>query len=202
MPRASKLKVINIKDETVVESTVQEMTAINEEIETPIEPIEQPLVRFSANSGGVEQPIEAVVMKTRTRAKAKAKAIKNVETVTESVTESAVEPVVEAVVEAVVEPTVVKQLVECPRCLKKLTPKGLQYSHKCPADKVVKPEPQPRIIERIIEKEPRIIREKPDYNNIPEEIIQNEIRKRQTSQKEQRAIKKEQSMKQLTMNIA
>ena len=195
MPKASKLKVINIKDETVVESTVQEMTAISEEIETPIEPIEQPLERFSANSGGVEQPIEAVVMKTRTRAKAKAKAIKNVETVTEPVVEAVVEP-------TIVEPTVVKQLVECPRCLRKLTPKGLQYSHKCPADKVVKPEPQPRIIERIIEKEPRIIREKPDYNNIPEEIIQNEIRKRQTSQKEQRAIKKEQSMKQLTMNIA
>ena len=187
MPRASKLKVINLKDETVVETVVQEMTAIEDQsVETPTEPIEQPIEE------PIESPIEPVVMKTKV--KAKAKATKDIEPVVETVVEPVVEPLVEPLVEPIVEP-VVKQMVECPRCLRKLTPKGLQYSHKCPADKVVKPEPAPRIIERIIEKEPRIIREKPDYNNIPEEIIQNEIRKRQTSQKEQRAIKKEQSMK-------
>jgi hypothetical protein len=94
-----------------------------------------------------------------------------------------------------------------------LTPKGLQYSHKCPADKIVKPEPLPQIIEkyiekpaqvieRIIHKEPRIIKEAPNYDNIPEEIIQREIKKRQTTAKDIRIEKKQQSMKNLSMNIA
>ena len=29
-------------------------------------------------------------------------------------------------------------LFPCPRCGKQLTEKGLRYSHKCPADKVIK----------------------------------------------------------------
>ena len=100
----------------------------------------------------------------------------------------------------------VVEKVKCPRCNKLLTAKGLQYSHKCPADKIVKPEPAPQIvekyiektaqvIERIIEKEPRIIKESPDYNNIPEEIIQAEIKKRQTTAKEARLNKKHESVK-------
>ena len=94
-----------------------------------------------------------------------------------------------------------------------LTPKGLQYSHKCPADKIVKPEPppqivekyiekEPRVIERIIEKAPRIIKEPANYDNIPEEIIQAGIKKRQTTAKEARLNKKHESVKKLTMNIA
>ena len=49
------------------------------------------------------------------------------------------------------------------RCGKKITEKGLKYSHKCPDDKVRKNEVTEtglRVIERIIEKEPRIIKEK------------------------------------------
>ena len=94
-----------------------------------------------------------------------------------------------------------------------LTPKGLQYSHKCPADKIVKPEasPQivekyiekePRVIERIIEKAPKIIKEPANYDNIPEEIIQAEIKKRQTTAKEARINKKQETMKKLSMAIA
>ena len=60
----------------------------------------------------------------------------------------------------------------------------------------------PKIIERIVEKPPRIIKELPDYNNIPEEIIQKEIYKRQENLKQQRIIKQQQRLQKLTMNIA
>ena len=102
--------------------------------------------------------------------------------------------------------------MQCPRCNKMLTAKGLQYSHKCPADKIVKPEPAPQIIEKYIEKSPRvieriiekdrIIKQDPDYNNIPEEIIQAEIKKRQITAKEARMNKQMESVKKLSMNIA
>jgi hypothetical protein len=69
---------------------------------------------------------------------------------------------------------IVKELIPCPRCGKQLTEKGLRYSHKCPADKVLKTEQAVSVIE----KEPIIIKEEADYNNIPEEILQNEIRKK------------------------
>ena len=62
-----------------------------------------------------------------------------------------------------------------------------------------------RIVEkpsRIVEKTPRIIKEPPDYNNIPEEIIQKEIYKRQENLKQQRIIKQQQRLQKLTMNIA
>jgi uncharacterized C2H2 Zn-finger protein len=105
-----------------------------------------------------------------------------------------------------------RDLVQCPRCQKWLTPKGLKYSHKCPADKTYgfggaaaadKPKVVERVIEkRVIERAPKVIREKADYSNIPEEIIQKEIEKRRTSQKEQRGIKKAETMKRLSMNIA
>ena len=61
---------------------------------------------------------------------------------------------------------------------------------------------QPTIIERIVEKTPRIIKEPPDYKNIPEEIILKEIHKRQENLKEQRIIKQQQRLQKLTMNIA
>ena len=91
-------------------------------------------------------------------------------------------------------------------CLKKT----LEYSHKCKN----KPEPEikvvekyvekqiPHVIERVIEKEPKIIKQDPDYNNIPEEIIQREIKKRQITQKEQRMNMRMENNKRLSMNIA
>ena len=48
----------------------------------------------------------------------------------------------------------------------------------------------------------KIIREPPDYNNIPEEIIQREIKKRQVTQKEERMNKHVENTKRLSMNIA
>ena len=64
---------------------------------------------------------------------------------------------------------------------------------------------QPKIVEkqpRIAEKTRRIITEPPDYNSIPEEIIQKEIYKRQENLKQQRIIKQQQRLQKLTMNIA
>ena len=100
-------------------------------------------------------------------------------------------------------------LTPCPRCGKQLTEKGLRYSHKCPADKVIKqPEtitqnenPQVRVIERIIEKEPTIIKGKTRLIKQPEEVIQNEIRKRMASAKDIRQIKHQDNIKRLSVNI-
>ena len=77
----------------------------------------------------------------------------------------------------------------------------------------VKPkEVEPKIIEKYVEKqipkiikiakEPKIIREPPDYNNIPEEIIQREIKKRQVTAKETRMNMRMENTKRLSMNIA
>ena len=97
-------------------------------------------------------------------------------------------------------------LVQCLDCGKWLTPKGLKYSHKCPANKTF-PKTTPQVVERVIEKRvieraPKVIREKADYSNIPEEIIQKEIEKRRASQKEQKTVKRAETMKRLTSNIA
>ena len=63
------------------------------------------------------------------------------------------------------------------------------------------PEPQPKIIERIIEKEPKVIKEAPDYDNIPPEIIENLIEKRHATAREHRHVKYREKKK-LTANIA
>ena len=71
---------------------------------------------------------------------------------------------------------------------------------------------QPTIIEKYVEKqipkiikiakEPKIIKEAPNYDNIPEEIIEREIKKRQAAAKEVRLNKKLETVKKLSMNIA
>ena len=70
---------------------------------------------------------------------------------------------------------------------------------------------QPKIIEKYVEKQipkiikiskDKIIREPPDYNNIPEEIIQREIKKRQVTAKETRMNMRMENTKRLSMNIA
>ena len=48
----------------------------------------------------------------------------------------------------------------------------------------------------------KIIKEAPNYDNIPEEIIEREIKKRQTTAKEVRLNKKLETVKKLSMNIA
>ena len=70
---------------------------------------------------------------------------------------------------------------------------------------------QPKIIEKYVEKQipkiikiskDKIIKEPPDYNNIPEEIIQREIKKRQVTAKETRMNMRMENTKRLSMNIA
>ena len=206
MPKGKKLKVVDIQNEEVIE-TVEQPT------ETPTEPVV------------MKQP------KARVKSKAKNKSVEILQvarfpTVEEEIKEVAKEEVVkeerfsqgETLNSKGVEPQeVVKakkeiEKVQCPRCNKMLTAKGLQYSHKCPYDKIVKPEPTPQIIEKYIEKSPRvieriiekdrIIKQDPDYNNIPEEIIEQEIKKRQITAKEARMNKQMESVKKLSVNIA
>ena len=217
MPKGKKLKIVDIQNEEVIE-TVEQPTETPTETAAMIETVEQP---------PVETPTEPVVMKqpkARVKSKAKNKSVDILQvarfpTVEEEVNEEVnEEPKEEPNEEPKEEPKeVVKtkkeiEKVKCPRCNKMLTAKGLQYSHKCPADKIVKPEPAPQIIEKYIEKSPRvieriiekdrIIKQDPDYNNIPEEIIQAEIKKRQITAKEARMNKQMETVKKLSMNIA
>ena len=230
MPKGKKLKVVDIQNEEVIETVEQPTTETATE---PAETIETPSAEASTNER--EEPTEPVLMKkARAKPKSKNKSVDILQvarfpTVEEEVNEEVnEEPKEEPKEERFsqgetlnskgVEPKeVVKtkkeiEKVACPRCNKMLTAKGLQYSHKCPADKIVKPEPTPQIIEKYIEKSPRvieriiekdrIIKQDPDYNNIPEEIIQAEIKKRQITAKEARMNKQMESVKKLSMNIA
>ena len=182
MPKVSKIKVIDLENAGEEVATVVEVEAV--EAVAPVETVEEVAPVDAAT------PVEAVVMKTKPKARAKAKPtpIPVLEPVKE-------EPPVEEV------KPIVKELIPCPRCGKKLTEKGLRYSHKCPADKVLKTEQAVSIIERIIEKEPIIIKEEADYNNIPEEILQNEIRKRMSNAREYRVLRQKENIKRLAVNI-
>ena len=179
MPKVSKIKVVDLENAGEEVATVVEVEAV-----APVETDEEVAPVDAA------APVEAVVMKTKPKARAKAKPtpIPVLEPVKE-------EPPVEEV------KPIVKELIPCPRCGKQLTEKGLRYSHKCPADKVLKTEQPVSIIERIIEKEPIIIKEEADYNNIPEEILQNEIRKIMSNAREHRALRQTENMKRLAVNI-
>ena len=176
MPKVSKIKVIDLENAGEEVAKVVEVEAV--EAVAPVEVVEEVAPVEAA------APVDAVVMKTKPKARAKAKPepIPVLEPVKE-------EPPVEEV------KPIVKELIPCPRCGKQLTEKGLRYSHKCPADKVLKTEQAVSIIERIIEKEPIIIKEEADYDNIPEEILQNEIRKRMSNAREHRALRQKETIK-------
>jgi hypothetical protein len=159
-------------------------------------------------------PVEPVVMKTpkpRAKAKSKVKAPPGLENELDIVKEEE-EVKEEPVKEEPVKEEPVKEepkkkdnkTHECEKCGKKLTLKGLTYSHKCPFDKI-KPNAMPttQIIERIIERTPPPVKEKekPDYTNIPEGIIQEEINKRMQTVKQTRLIKRDENIRKLTMNM-
>jgi len=169
MPKARKIKVIDLGTETV-ENVVEAVAEEVEEVQTPSEPV-------------------VMKAKSKPRAKAKPKPVIEEEPVI-------VEPPPVEVVEKI-KPKL--ELFPCPRCGKELTQKGLKYSHKCPADKVLK-QPEP-VVEKIIEKRPRAVKQKPAYDNIPEEVIQNEIKKRMAGAKEMRANRHQDNIKRLAVNI-
>ena len=171
MPKASKIKIIDIVEEQP-----------NVEAVEAVEPVE---------------PDEPVVMKTKPKPRAKAKP--KPEAVLEPVVE---EPeVVEEVVEEKIKPKL--ELFPCPRCGKELTRKGLKYSHKCPADKVIKqPEPEPvAVVEPVRVSRPRAPRAKPEKEPISEELIQDEIRRRMEHAKVARRDRHQDNIKRLAVNI-
>ena len=137
---------------------------------------------------------EPVVMKTKPKPRAKAKP--KPEAVLEPVVE---EPVVEEVVEEKIKPKL--ELFPCPRCGKELTRKGLKYSHKCPADKVIK-QPEPvAVVEPVRVSRPRAPRAKPEKEPISEELIQDEIRRRMEHAKVARRDRHQDNIKRLAVNI-
>lgn len=73
-------------------------------------------------------------------------------------------------------------------------------------EKVIEEKPleikAPKNIKKTIIKSPKPIKEVPNYDSIPEEIIQKEIYKRQENLKQQRIINKQEKLQKLIMNIA
>ena len=57
------------------------------------------------------------------------------------------------------------------------------------------------MIERILEKPANVIKEAPDYANTPEDIIENLIKQRQSTVKEQRQVKRTEKIEKITSNI-
>ena len=167
MPKASKIKIIDIAEQQEI---VEE---------------EQPNVEAS-------ETVEPVVMKTKPKPRAKAK----------PKPEAVLEPVVEEVEEVVEEKIKPKlELFPCPRCGKELTQKGLKYSHKCPADKVIKqPEPVVAVVEPVRVSRPRAPRAKPEKEPITEELIQDEIRRRMEHAKVARRDRHQDNIKRLAVN--
>ena len=201
MPKVSKINVVDFNDNSIIEEEPQiktdseEVSAIKEEIKN------------EAN-----ERTEPVKMKTKAKAKPKNK---KEEVVEEEVKEEVKEEVSLKAKKEI-------KYVKCPRCGKSLTEKGLRYSHKCPFDKVLKepvPVPEP-VKEPVMQnaselkfstlpvketvnkiKKPVVKKEKPAYDEIPEEIIQQEIQRRMQNTRTARAEMRRESMKKLVSKM-
>ena len=186
MPKTGKkLKVVEIskKNENQVAeekpagsiTDAQELTMIKEEIEKE-EPIIKEEIKEENIEKQVETPVETSLEELKTDKKKKsAEYMREYRKVKQAEQKKLKEDLKQKT-------EIIENIVEKPT--------------KTPIEK------QPQIVERIIEKAPRIIKEAPDYNNIPEEIILKEIRKRQVTQKEQRQTIRQENMKRIAMNIA
>ena len=178
MPKASKIKIIDIAEQQEIVEEEQPTAA------AMLKKGEQPNVEAT-------ETVEPVVMKTKPKPRAKAKPKPEV----------VLEPVVEEVVEIVEKITPKLELFPCPRCGKELTQKGLKYSHKCPADKVIK-QPEPvAVVEPVRVSRPRAPRAKPEKEPISEELIQDEIRRRMEHAKVARLDRHQDNIKRLAVNI-
>ena len=169
------------------------------------------IVDFNAEvEGAIEEVVvEEVVEPVKVKAKAKGKAKAVIAWAEEPLTEIAVPEVEVAPEPKALEPTLVSEpLVACVKCGKKMKAKTLQYSHKCPMDKAVveKPvEPVKPVAKEILRTPPKPIKvekEQVDYSSIPEEVFQAEINKRASLSKHTKTLKKQESIKKLSQNIA
>jgi hypothetical protein len=179
MPKvSSKINIVDFNAEVV--------GAVEEVVEDPPE-VEQNSPEVEVLPEAVSEP---VLPKAKVKAKAKAKPVEEVPV--------PVEPV--------------EVLVACPKCGKKMKPKTLQYSHKCPMDKVVEAVPvAPVVPVRAVSKEIVRVPPKPikvekeqvaDYSSIPEEVFDAEISKRANASRQTKVLKKQESIKKLSKNIA
>jgi hypothetical protein len=182
MPKvASKINIVDFNAEVL--EAVEEVVEDSPEVETPPEAVVDP-----------EAVVEPVLPKAKVKAKAKAKPVEEVPV--------PVEPV--------------EVLVPCPKCGKKMKPKTLQYSHKCPMDKAVEVVPVAPVVDavvpvRAVSKEIVRVPPKPikvekeqavDYSSIPEEVLDAEINKRASASRQTKVLKKQESIKKLSKNIA
>ena len=208
MPRGvSKLKVVDVKNGQVIETqtvAVPTETPPAEEIQPPAEEIQPPAEE-------IQPPAESVVMKKpRAKAKSKAKQVEPpVETPAPGLTPMETPP---PAVEVAAVPAVETPAVEASApVVEASAPVEAKPKVKTTKPRAKKKEVNPTIIEKYVEKQipkiikiskDKIIKEAPNYDNIPEEIIEREIKKRQTTAKEVRLNKKLETVKKLSMNIA
>lgn len=181
MVKVKKISVVNLEDNEVKNDDV-----LVEVVDDKVIPDEIVVTDDAIVVDNVVTPDEKVEMKTKAKAKAKAKP-KTIEAI-EAIKEE--EEILEVLEEDKKE---IQEMTSCPRCNKKLTVKGLKYSHKCPFDKVQK-------MEEANIKEPVILKEKNNYN-ISEEYIENEIRKRMQASKDNRELTHSENMKRLASRI-
>ena len=106
-----------------------------------------------------------------------------------------VEPVIEEKPVEIIEEKK-DDLVNCPKCEKQMTKRTLRYNHKtCPGMKVIRDEIPVKKREK-----PQVVNDKPIY--IPEEIIENEVKKRIQDKLTQKIRLKEEKIKKLSSFIA
>ena len=87
-------------------------------------------------------------------------------------------------------------LVNCPKCEKQMSKRTLRYNHKtCPGTKIIRDEIPVKKREK-----PKVVDDKPIY--IPEEIIENEVKKRIQDKLTQKIRLKEEKIKKLSSFIA
>ena len=213
MPKAGKkLKVVDISDNAVAEekqeesiTDAQELTTIKEEIkeeenietqvetsvETQVEaPIETPLEELKPDNPewiafqGNDNP-EGIAFQGNNKKKKSAEYMKGYRKIKQEEQKKLKEDLkhkTEIIEQIAVEPKIIEKNIEKEVILEK--PRA-------------KPRPKKVVLETPTTEAPAV-----DYNNIPEEIILKEIRKRQVSQRENKQIKRQENMKKLTMNIA
>jgi hypothetical protein len=206
MPKAGKkLKVVDISDNAVAEekqeesiTDAQELTTIKEEIkeeeniETPVETSVETPAETQVETQ-VETPLEelqpdnpeGIAFQGNNKKKKSAEYMKGYRKIKQEEQKKLKEDLkhkTEIIEQIAVEPKIIEKIIEKEVILEK--PRA-------------KPRPKKVVLETPTTEAPAV-----DYNNIPEEIILKEIRKRQVSASEQRQNRKKESMNKLKMNIA
>ena len=222
MPR--KINVVSLSDIKPTESE-DDVSVVNNDEVTQIKETARPVSSYANMAEAIKEEetlnktIEAPKPKPKRKPPVKKpKVVEETVAVVEPIPEPTPEPVVEQLPKGVLEPSSkveqpsdpqkkVKtlELVECPSCHKQMTKRTLRYDHHkiCPGEKVDR-EQIP--VQRRIKKEVVETKQPPAPMRIPEDIIEQEVKKRIQSsiqdRMQQRLKLKEERIKKLASQIA